>query len=412
MKSNVFDFENVNNQIVYPKYNTSYLVTMSLKQLQLQLKNSGISIPIVKDNAKSSDSEILVGKTKRSGNNAFNSEEEYIIKPVENKLVIDGGSVQAIIKAIEVLSGLINGGQIVFISPIKGRCDKSESCVCDYKLKLLEDFEGDTLNERWSPYTRESYPERYKNKEDGSINTCFRTEKNISVHDGKLYQKITLDDEHTLVGAKMTTADSFWFRYGYTEVSVKIASGFGTGSGFWLHGDNSKPNNKYCEFDILEIYGHPAFNRFSPICCVSGKEKNISAWYLGKYSRLDTRVWLENDEKLSDAYHTFGLEWDENYYRFTMDGEVVFENKYSDWENKEGITSYQQPVHAIISINGGNYDWKIVEPDSSEPDFSKNNWTDDNIYTVDYFFVYQKDNQFCGKTAEEILKTSNKYVKV
>ena len=42
MKSNVFDFENTNNQIVYPKYNTSYLVTMSLKQLQLQLENSGM----------------------------------------------------------------------------------------------------------------------------------------------------------------------------------------------------------------------------------------------------------------------------------------------------------------------------------------------------------------------------------
>lgn len=403
MKSSVFDFENANNQIVYPKYNTSYLVTMSLKQLQLQLKSNGIYTPIVKDNAKSSDSEILVGKTNRSGINTFNGKEEYIIKPVENKLVIDGGSVQAILKAIDVLSGLINGGQFVFVSPINGNCNKSESGVGDYKVKLLDDFEGNELNEYWSPYTREGYPERYKNNDNGSINTCLRSEKNISVHDGKLYQKITLDDEHTLVGAKMTTADSFWFRYGYTEISAKIASGLGTGSGFWLHGNNKMLNNKYCEFDILEIYGHPAFNRFSPITWVSGKEKNISAWYLGKYSRLDTRVWLENNEKFSDTYHTFGLEWDEDYYRFTMDGEIVFENKYSDWDNKERIIAYQQPVYAIISINGGNYSWKIVEPDSSEPDFSKNNWKDDNIYTVDYFFVYQKDNQSCGKTFEEVL---------
>lgn len=403
MAKDVFDIKNGKYQIVYPRYNTSYLVVLQLKRLQLQLKNEGKQIAIVKDNSVSIKKEILIGKTNRSQFCTIDSEDEYIIIPKDNKLIIDGGSVQSIIKALDVLSNLLNGGQFVFTSAIKGVCNKSKSNVCGYRIKKFDDFNGDNLNNMWTPYTRKIRPEKYENKENGLINSCFRSEDNIDVNDGKLFQKILMENQHTLVGAKMTTQKSFWFRYGYTEASLKVASGFGTGSGFWLHGDNTKEDNKYCEFDIVEIYGNPFFNRFSPITWIAKKKGNNSAWYLGEYTRCDTRVSLENGEKFSDEYHTFGLEWDENYYRFIMDGDIIFENKYTDWDNKDRITCYQQPVYAIISINGGNFDWKIVEPDSSEPDFSKNNWKDDNIYTVDYFFVYQKENQVSGKSIQEVL---------
>lgn len=397
----MFDLILSDYQIVYPKYNTSYLVMLRLKELQKQLEGLKVFIDIVKDSEIERNREIVIGKTNRLNEKSFISLEEYEIEPNGNKLFIDGGSVGAIISAIDCLSLMIYNKKFVVKNTIKGegRGDK----VGEYGLVLIDDFSGDKLNEMWSPYSRNNYPERYTNKVTGQVINCYRSEDNILVKDGKLLQKIIKEDDNTLVGAKMTTSKSFWFRYGYTEVSIKIASGSGTGSGFWLHGNADKLGRKYCEFDIVEIYGDPKFNRFSPLALTVGKGKNISAWYLGDYNRSHTRVWLQNDEKISEQYHTFGLEWDENYYRFTMDGEVVFENKYTDWDNSEKVDCYRQPVHAIISINGGNFDWKKVEPDSSEPDFSNNNWIDDNIQLVDYFFVYQKENQSNGKTFEEVL---------
>lgn len=401
--NDLFDLKEKGYKFVYPKYNTSYLVTLRIKELQLQLKSIMVTVPIVKDSEEVSDREILIGKTNRIDVNNFSSVNDYIIKPYNQKLIIDGGSVQAIIRAIDFLAKLIDNGDYVIEKTISATCEDTTSKVGDYNLVLLDNFDENALNERWSAYTRNNQPERYKNKENDIINYCYRSENNICVKDGKLYQKITKEDTNVLVGAKMTTGKSFWFRYGYTEVSMKIASGLGLGSGFWLHGDNSREGNKYCEFDIVEIYGNPVFNRFSPITWIAGKGKNVSVWYLGQYKRPDTRIWLDNYEKLSDEYHTFGLEWDEDYYRFTMDGEVVFENKYTDWDNKERIPCYHQPVHVILSINGGNFDWERVEPDSGNADFSNDNWTNDNVQSVDYLMVYQKDDQVNGKSAKEVI---------
>lgn len=44
-------------------------------------------------------------------------------------------------------------------------------------------------------------------------------------------------------------------------------------------------------------------------------------------------------------------------------------------------------MHVILSINGGNYDWECVEPDSANADFSKDNWMTDN--GTDLYALYR-----------------------
>ena len=209
----------------------------------------------------------------------------------------------------------------------------------------------------------------------------------------------------------MDTAGNFWFKYGYTEVSAKVASGLGFGSGFWLHGDDTI-GNSYAEYDIVEIYGDAKYNRVSPMAHKRVSESELQSsilknWNLSlsPYKDLmntadpDKVNWncfnldIANNESFADSFHTFGFEWDENCYSFILDGEVIYTTNYANNGTPEQIASYQSPVSAIISINCGNFSWNQYNGRGNS-DFSDNNWENDNVYTVDYFTVYQKEGQY------------------
>lgn len=83
-----------------------------------------------------------------------------------------------------------------------------------------------------------------------------------------------------------------------------------------------------------------------------------------------------------------------------MDGEVIFKANYAENVTPEQKASYQAPVSVIISINGGNFGWDNYN-NRGNSDFSENNWKTDNVYTVDYLTVYQKDGQHYSKKAND-----------
>lgn len=419
-------------QFVIPKYNTSYTTTLCLNRLgtAISQENSSTAPSIVKDNVAETDKvELVVGKTTHYNNSEiFEDPNSYSIRIVDSgsKVIVDGGCVQSINAAINLLTEKTISGQGIIDGKITGKIE-SGNVAGEYKEVLTDNFDGNSLSDNWRVWgsNPDATFETYKSKDNKEVVKCGRDANNISVKDGKLYQTIkkgivsTEGDVTTqkLYGSKMDTSKNFWFKYGYTEISCKIASGLGFGSGFWLHGDNAT-GNRYGEYDIVEIYGDSKYNRISPLAQLNlpdgtheaflNKNWELSsspfAGYLNITNDPDRVNWncfnLEDDESFSDAFHTFGFEWDENYYSFTMDGEVIFKANYAENVTPEQKASYQAPVSVIISINGGNFGWDNYN-NRGNSDFSKNNWKTDNVYTVDYLTVYQKDGQHYSKKAND-----------
>ncbi len=428
-------------QIVIPKYNTSYTTVLCLKELIAALKNKADkTVEIVKDNAEEKAVEILIGRTNRTNVLSRGNLEDYVIEIIDGKITVDGGSVKALNFAVNLITEKVNAGELE-ITSISGKCDAECGKAAEYSEKFTDDFDGNKLDtDKWIAYTQDMSPETSRNPKDPNSKVILkRLVENNVVANGMLSQYVTIGEKieedgattQVLYGAKMETSNSFCFRYGFTECSMKISSGDSMGPGFWLHGDRSEIGNYYCEFDICEFFGSPRFHHMSPLAWKviagdDGKRKNKSGWYLalkeGEIAREKHLYYLENYESFADSFHTFGLEWDEDYYRFTLDGEIVFEIKYSDatdddvkrygYTRDEILRCYRQPVYAIVSIFCGKYSWSTREwwPRnfpyeqycSNLSNFNKNNWKDDNVSLVDYVIVYQKDGQLNGKTIADV----------
>ena len=357
--------------------------------------------------------------------------------------MVDGGSLKALNSAIDLLTSKVISGDFE-VETILGQCDVECAKAGDYSEIITDDFNGKELDENlWRIWKNEPPfgPEVYRNREDLTAPTIYlkRLEENNVLCNGSLNQIVTVGEktekdgaiDQIIYGAKIDTKNSFWFRYGYVEYSAKIASGDSMGAAVWLHGDNDKIGNHYCEFDIAEFYVSSCFHRTSPLAWKvvqdeNGNRRNQSGWYLalkeGEVAVQKHCFHLEDKESFADAFHTYGLEWDEDYYRFTLDGDVILEVKYTDvtkevaekygYTQEEMIYSYRQPVYAIISIAAGKFNWSTphfwrdLGADSEDiknvSNLKTNNWKDDNVYSIDYVTVYQKDGQFNGKTAADV----------
>lgn len=429
-------------QIVIPKYNASYTTVLCLKELVDAIRNiANKTVDIVKDNVEEKSVEILVGQTNRSDILGRSLPEDYIIEIKDKKIIVDGGSLKALNFAVNLLTQKVNTCELE-IESVSGQCGDTCDKAADYSEKITDDFNGKELDKHlWTIWNPTFGPEIYMNKEDTTVPTIYlkRLEENNVLCNGSLNQIVTVGEktekngmiDQIIYGAKIETSRAFCFRYGYVEFSAKAASGDSMGGAVWLHGDSSKLGNHYCEFDIAEFYGSPCFHRTSPLALKvvqdeNGNRKNQSGWYLalkeGEVAVQKHCFHLENNESFANCFHTYGLEWDENYYRFTLDGDVIMEVKYTDvtknvaerygFTQDEMISCYQQPVYGLISIEAGKYDWGTPsywnnvgasEKDSANvSNLNTVNWKDDNVFSIDYFTVYQKEGQLNGKTIADV----------
>ena len=431
-------------QIVIPKYNASYTTVLCLKELANALKDKvDKAVEIVKDNLEEKTVEILVGQTNRSDILGRRLPEDYIIEIKNGKIIVDGGSVKALNFAINLLIEKVNSGEFE-VETIDGQCSDECDKAAEYFEKITDDFNDKELDKNiWRIWNTEPPfgPEIYRNKEDATSPTIYlkRLEENNVLCNGSLNQIVTVGEktekdgaiDQIIYGAKIETSRAFCFRYGYVEFSAKAASGDSMGGAVWLHGDNSKIGNHYCEFDIAEFYGSPCFHRTSPLAWKvvqdeNGNRRNQSGWYLalkeGEVAVQKHCFHLENKESFANCFHTYGLEWDENYYRFTLDGDIIMEVKYTDvtkdvaekygYTQEEMIHCYQQPAYGIISIEAGKYGWGVpgfwnnvgasAEDIANVSNLNTVNWKDDNVFSIDYFTVYQKEGQLNGKTIAEV----------
>lgn len=122
--------------------------------------------------------------------------------------------------------------------------------------------------------------------------------------------KITSD----YTSARLTTRKSLSLTYGRFEARIKLPQGQGLWPAFWLLGQDIEtigwPN---CgEIDIMEYIGKEPSTIYGTI---HGPGYSGAKGLGGSFS-------LKNNERFSDSFHVFALEWEPDALRFYCDGKL------------------------------------------------------------------------------------------
>jgi beta-glucanase (GH16 family) len=148
--------------------------------------------------------------------------------------------------------------------------------------------------------------------------------------------------------ARITTKNKVWIKYGTIEARIQMPAGRGSWPAFWMLGQNidevSWPNSG--EIDIAEGLGRTPFLVYTTI---------HGPGYFGGSS---IGVRHLNPKKLSDGFHTYGINWSEDSIEWTFDGKVIF--KQSKDSIAPRVWVFNQPFSLILNVAmGGEFGGEV-----------------------------------------------------
>ena len=125
-------------------------------------------------------------------------------------------------------------------------------------------------------------------------------------------QILNMCPECQFTSAKIKTANKLGIQYGRIEIRMKNPAGVGTWPAFWMLGDDLLDGNPWpeCgEIDIMEARGYMGEAAFGTI-----HGPNFANGNFGGYGST-----YNNGAQLSDAFHTYAIEWKKNQIDFYVD---------------------------------------------------------------------------------------------
>jgi beta-glucanase (GH16 family) len=180
---------------------------------------------------------------------------------------------------------------------------------------LTDEFEGDRLDEsKWFPNNP-----GWLGRQPGYFNP-----KNVRVSDGMLHldaRKETLPDlprgyhTYTTAFAKGKTK----VRYGYFEIRARAMDSQAS-SAFWFYDITPEI---WSEIDVFEIGARPQPANYYMNTHLFHTLVETVHWH-------KSRIW-KAPFNLAKEFHVYGLEWDPEMLRFTVDGAVVREEPNTHW---------------------------------------------------------------------------------
>jgi beta-glucanase (GH16 family) len=112
--------------------------------------------------------------------------------------------------------------------------------------------------------------------------------------------------------ARLITKGKFDFKYGRNEARIKVPRGVGVWPAFWLLGnDIDKTGWPNCgEIDVMEFIGREASTVYGTL---------HGPGYSGPKS-IGGFITLSDGKKVSDDFHVFSVQWNQNEIRWFFDG--------------------------------------------------------------------------------------------
>ena len=204
----------------------------------------------------------------------------------------------------------------------------------------------------------------------------YADSNNVKVKDGTL-KIIALQhkmEQSNYTSAKLTTYEKFSMQYGKIECRAKLPFGKGSWPAIWMLPNSIRTNTEdwpLCgEIDIMEHVGkdpntiHNSLHTF-----LYNHIKHTQITHFGKVAEV------------SNQFHVYGIEWDEQSIQFFIDNKMVYESKKSEngrKTNNEGWP-FDKPYYFILNLAiGGNWGGEI------------DNTIFPNIFEIDYVRIYQK----------------------
>lgn len=277
-----------------------------------------------------------------------------------------------------------------------------------YELVWSDEFSGTSLDRQtWEPLigngAKHGNPgwgnrelEYYTDEEgkDGNILVSNGTLKIIAKND----VRDTDEGNFRYTSARLVSSGKQSFKYGKIEAKIKLPTSLGTWPAFWMMGYNDQ-GWPYCgEIDILEAwndfefaqgawhwsdtgssdwgghaYDYRQCNKYSPVL-------NFEGTRITDANGMSVKGW-ENFKKAE--WHTYGVIWDEDAIRFTVDDKIYWREKITDQ-----MTEARGEFYFLLNLAVGGTlpGWTIDEtalPAQME---------------VDYVRVYQRKGEKGGST--------------
>ncbi len=216
----------------------------------------------------------------------------------------------------------------------------------DDNLIFFDDF--NTLDTSvWNVYTAKTDTDEGWGPESGVRRGAYWDKDQVFTENGNLVIRTEFKDGTCYTGA-IDSDNKLEMHYGYYEARCKVPLAHGMWSAFWIFCDemgasSSDPDVCGCEIDIFEspYYGVD----------LEGETMFQSALHMGDYG--DNYEKREEFLKTVDIYdgefHVFGLDWQENYYRFYVDGIMTVEFT----PEKDGFKISQKDSFLFLSCEVG-----------------------------------------------------------
>ena len=286
--------------IIIPEGSKSHAKAANL--LKKGLEEAGIKLKFTDDSYGVNEHEIILGDAKRD------QAEEYIVDPESGAmpggweiklrengdLTVSGDTLSA---ARWLLENCVRDG----VFAVRDGLD--EKYVPDWKIVFEDDFDGSELDEtKWS---------RCPEWKRGDVGGYWNDDMIFLDGSGHLVDRADVSDGVPLSGA-VRTNDTFMSTYGYYEISCTLHRAQGMWGAFWMMLGPDVGGGDGIEADIFESLANEGNIYFTLHYDGYGSDhKSVS----GK---------LHLPECFDGSFHRFGFYWDENGYKWYMDGREVF----------------------------------------------------------------------------------------
>lgn len=320
----VDDINIIQYSVVVPTA-ASFIERNAAEKLVRAIKDAtGVEIPLITDAAEESRYEILVGDTNRGETyvTSFFATKRYAIAQYSTKLILRGGRIEATSKATADFTDMVRSAAIT-AEPLHIRANyvKSGSITTlggdyfdGYSLVYSDEFNNSTLDtKQWL-------------LENGAMTTYGNSgflmnfsSKAFKMNGKEMVIKTQLGSDGYISG-HASTQKSFSMQYGYVEAKVRTRST----PGLWMKmmlTDQYDGKDKISQIDVFNIYGMG-----DSVFASTGTLESKS--YYSNYLKLidptfetyRSTAYLSGEPLNEDEYHTYGVEWTEDYIRFFLDG--------------------------------------------------------------------------------------------
>jgi beta-glucanase (GH16 family) len=170
------------------------------------------------------------------------------------------------------------------------------------------------------------------------------------------------------------------FQYGIIEVRARIDTAIGMWPAIWTLGV-TKPWPANGEVDIMEFF--QVKDKGAILANAAwADERRRAIW---DDEKIPITHFVNKDPDWPQKFHTWKMDWTEDYIKLYLDDELLNEVDLSKTLNFDGFNPFHQPHYILLNLaigsNGG---------DPSATTFPRK-------YEVDYVRVYQKKNDFVLK---------------